>query len=297
MTMAALAPDPAADRGPLTIVAGGGPVPLIVAAAAARAGRPVFIAAIAGEADAGVAAWPHEFLKWGQFGRFESLLAAHKTREVVLVGNVTSRPDFKDIKLDMGTVRVMARVTALLLRGDNDLLTGLIAMLDERGYKVVGAHEVAPELVATSGQLGAHGPDRAMLRDARKAMKAARAIGRLDAGQAAVAVNGVIAALEAYEGTDRMIARVGELRDAGRLRWKGRAGVLAKCAKPQQDLRVDMPTIGERTVRAAAAAGLAGIAIETGRVMIVDRPAVVALADKEGLFIVGREASEGRPKR
>jgi DUF1009 family protein len=125
-------------------------------------------------------------------------------------------------------------------------------------------------------------------------MKAARVIGKLDAGQAAVVINGVIVALEAYEGTDGLLERVGKLRESGRVRWKGRAGVLAKCAKPQQDLRVDMPTIGVKTVRAAAAAGLAGIAVEPGRVMIVDRTAVIELADKEGLFIIGREPEAGR---
>lgn len=288
--------DPIPGRGPLAIIAGGGPVPLVVADAAARAGRPVFIAGIEGEADAAIARYPHEFIRWGQFGRLEALLAEHKTRELVLIGTIMARPDVKNIKLDFGALRLVARVAVLLMKGDNDLLSGLVGMFNERGYTVVGAHEVAPELVATTGQIGAHRPDNDAERDARRAMKAARAIGKLDAGQAAVVINGVIVALEAYEGTDGLLDRVGKLREAGRVRWKGRAGVLAKCAKPQQDLRVDMPTIGVRTVRAVAAAGLAGIAVEAGRVMIVDRTAVVELADKEGLFILGRESDTGRRK-
>ena len=286
--------EPGRGRGALAIIAGGGPVPAIVAAAAARAGRPVFIAGIAGEAGPEIAAYPHEFLKWGQFGRLMALLEAHQTREIVMIGTVNSRPDLRDLKLDMGAVKLMARVAALLLRGDNDLLSGLIGLLNERGYAVVGAHEVAPELVAAEGQLGAHPPDKDMLRDVRRGMRAARAIGTIDAGQAAVAMGGLVVALEAYEGTDRMIERVAQLRAIGRIRLKGRVGVLAKCAKPQQDLRVDMPTIGVRTVRGAAAAGLAGIAVEAGRVMIVDRPAVIELADKEGIFIVGRNRGKGR---
>lgn len=288
--------DPTRGRGPLAIIAGGGPVPLIVADAATRAGRPVFIAGIEGEADAAIARYPHEFIRWGQFGRLETLLAEHKTKELVLVGTIMTRPDVNNIKLDFGAVRLVARVALLLMKGDNDLLSGLVGMLNERGYTVVGAHEVAPELVASAGRIGAHGADKNAERDARRAMKAARVIGKLDAGQAAVVVNGVIVALEAYEGTDGLLDRVGKLREAGRVRWKGRAGVLAKCAKPQQDLRVDMPTIGERTVRAAAAAGLAGIAVEAGRVMVVDRKAVVDLADREGLFILGRDPHAGRRK-
>lgn len=296
MSMIEAAYAPTTGRGPLAIIAGGGPVPRIVADAAARAGRPVFIAGIDGEADESITGHPHEFIKWGQFGRLEALLAEHGTKELVLVGTIMTRPDVKNLKLDFGAVRLVARVAVLLMRGDNDLLSGLVGMFAERGYTVVGAHEVAPELVAGSGQIGAQAPDRRANRDARRAMKAARVIGKLDAGQAAVVINGLIVALEAYEGTDGLIERVGRLREAGRVKWKGRAGVLAKCAKPQQDLRVDMPTIGVRTVRAAAAAGLAGIAVESGRVMIVDRAAVVELADKEGLFVVGIEKGEGKPK-
>jgi len=122
-------------------------------------------------------------------------------------------------------------------------------------------------------------------------MQAARAIGALDAGQAAVVVGGRVIALEGAEGTDTMLLRVAEVRAAGRARWDGRAGVLAKRPKPQQDLRVDMPTIGPNTVRAAADAGLAGIAVAAGKVMIPDRPETVRAADATGLFLVSVEVA------
>ena len=129
--------------------------------------------------------------------------------------------------------------------------------------------------------------------DARTAMDAARAIGELDIGQAAVAVNGLVVAVEAAEGTDAMLERVGELHSKGRVKWSGRAGVLAKCSKPQQDLRVDMPTIGPRTVMGVAKAGLAGIVVEAGRVMIAERAETVKAADESGTFILG----SGRRRR
>jgi DUF1009 family protein len=294
--MSGAVPAPSAAPRPLAIVAGGGPVPLIVANAAARAGRHVFIAGIFGEAGPEIAAFPHEVVKWGQYGRLMALFKEHGILDVVMVGTVVSRPELRDLKLDMGAVKLMAQMAGLLMRGDNDLLSGLIGILNERGFEVLGAHEVAPELVATVGQLGVHGPDKERLQDAKRAMRAARTIGEIDAGQAAVVINGLVVALEAYEGTDRMIERVTHLREIGRIRPKGRVGVLAKCAKPQQDLRVDMPTIGVRTVSLAAAAGLAGIAVEAGRVMIVDRPAVIELANKEGIFIVGRGKGTGDGK-
>lgn len=279
---------PAGGAGaPLTIIAGGGAVPVHVAEAAAAAGRPVMIIGLTGEADERIARFRHEWLKWGEIGRLESLMAAHGAKDVVLIGAVRSRPDFSNIKLDFGAVRILPEVLSLLANGDSDLLSGVIRIFDQRGYRIIGAHEVAPDLVAAAGPLGRRTPDKAGLRDAERAMRAARAIGLVDAGQAAVAVNGRVVALEAAEGTDAMIERVAELRARGRIKWSGRAGVLAKCAKPQQDLRVDMPAIGPKTAEAAIAAGLGGIAIEPGRVMIVERAELVRRADIEGLFVAG----------
>jgi hypothetical protein len=197
------------------------------------------------------------------------------------------RPDFKTFKLDLGAVRVVPKVIGLMARGDNDLLSGVVSIFGDLGFRVVGAHEVAPELVAGDGPLGRHAPDKAARQDVTKAMQAAKAIGLIDAGQAAVSINDRLVALEAAEGTDAMLERVSALRDARRIKWTGRAGVLAKRPRPQQDLRVDMPTVGLKTVKAAAEIGLAGIAVETGRVMIVDRDNAIDLADKAGIFIVG----------
>jgi DUF1009 family protein len=276
------------DRGkPLGIVAGGGSVPLHVADAAARAGRSVFILGIGDEADEGITAYPHAFLQWGQIGRMQKIFNQHDIEDLVLVGNIRVRPDYRKLKLDMGAVRVVPKVISLLANGDSNLLSGVISLLGDLGFKVVGAHEIAPDLVVGEGLMGRNAPDKAALRDIERAMQAARAIGLIDAGQAAVAVNGRVVALEAAEGTDAMLKRVAELREKGRLRWSGRSGVLAKCAKPQQDLRVDMPTIGPKTVRAAIDIGLAGIAAEAGRVMVVDRQTVAAEAESNGIFVIG----------
>ena len=280
---------------PLTIIAGGGSVPVHVAKAARDAGRPLFIVGIDGEADPGISEFPHIWLKWGQIGKFESVLAEHGTKDVVLVGAIRVRPDFSRFKLDLGAIRIVPEVIRLYSAGDSDLLSGVVAILERRGYRVIGAHEIAHDLVADPGVLGKVTIDKAARLDVEQAMRAARAIGLVDAGQAAISVNGRVVALEAAEGTDAMIERVSALRAKGRLKWSGRAGVLAKCAKPQQDLRVDMPTIGMRTIEAAALAGLAGIAVEPGRVMIVDRAEALRRADAEGLFIVAAAIRKGLP--
>jgi len=276
---------------PLTIIAGGGSVPAHVATAAIAAGRPVLIVALKGEADPSVEAFPHEWIGWGDLGRLDQLLASRKARDMVMVGSIRTRPDFKSIKLDLATMKSLKDILAIIVGGDNDVLSGAIKFFERRGQRIVGAHEVAPDLVAGAGPIGRRKPGRDEAADIAVAMRAARTIGAIDAGQAAVAVNGRIVALEAAEGTDQMLERLKALRATGRVRWNGRAGVLAKCPKPQQDLRVDMPTIGPRTIEAAIEIGLAGIAVEAGKVMIVDRAAVIRRADVEGLFVVGEAAA------
>jgi DUF1009 family protein len=270
---------------PLIVFAAGGRVPIQVAAASRAAGRDVMIIGLEGEVDEGIKEFPHAEVKWGQLGRMEQLVRAHGARDLVLVGTIARRPDFSNISVDFGTLRYLPRLIKGMFGGDDTVLANFAKYIEERGFRIVGAHEVAPELVADAGPVAGQAPEGAALADAMLAFDAARAIGVIDAGQAAVAVGRRIIALEAAEGTDAMIERVEALHANGRARWTGRAGVLAKRSKPQQDLRLDMPAIGPRTVEAVARAGLAGIAIEAGRVMIAERSETVALARRSGTFI------------
>jgi DUF1009 family protein len=127
------------------------------------------------------------------------------------------------------------------------------------------------------------------LADVHRALDVARAIGRLDVGQGAVVCRGLVLAVEAQEGTDAMLSRVADLPAALRGRPGASAGVLAKAPKPIQETRIDLPTIGPATVRAVARAGLAGIAGEARRLLVLDREAVIELADDLGVFILGVE--------
>jgi len=275
-----------ASSGRLAVLAAGGSIPVHVATAAVAAGRPVFVIGLDGTADERLRSFPHEMVKWGQLGRIIELIDAHKTREVVLIGAVDQRPDFRNLRIDLGAVRILPRVLSLLVGGDDTVLSGLTKLLEGRGYRVVGAHEIAPDLVAEPGLVAGPRVSAAARADARLALAAARLIGGLDSGQAAVAVQSRVVALEGAEGTDAMVRRVAELRRAGRVKWSGRSGILAKCSKPQQDIRVDMPAIGPQTVKVAAEAGLAGIVIEPGCVMIADRAETIAAAERTGTFIL-----------
>src|SRR5258708_667861 len=145
---------------PLTIIAGGGPVPAHVAAAAVRAGRPVFVVGISGEAEQAIAAFPHEFLSWGQFGRLDQILKTHGSRDIVLIGSVRSRPDFKGITLDLATIRSLKDILAIVVGGDDDVLSGTVRFFEKRGMRIVGAHEIASDLVAAAGILSRTRPGK-----------------------------------------------------------------------------------------------------------------------------------------
>jgi hypothetical protein len=125
------------------------------------------------------------------------------------------------------------------------------------------------------------------LRDIARAMEAVIALGALDIGQGAVVCEGLVLAVEAAEGTDKMLERCAELPEPIRGTARSRRGVLVKLPKPKQEMRVDLPTIGVATVERAAAAGLAGIAIKAGAALILDEAAVIARADALGIFVAG----------
>jgi DUF1009 family protein len=177
-------------------------------------------------------------------------------------------------------------VRTLLSAGDDKVLQMVIGLLESKGRRVIGAHEIAPDLLAMTGPIGSYSPSDDDIRDIAQAAKAADALGRLDVGQGAVSIGGRIVALEGVEGTDQMIERVAALRAEGRISNR-RRGVLVKLCKPQQDVRADLPSIGVSTVLNARKAGLAGIAVEAGRALILDREAVVAAANEAGLFVCG----------
>ena len=277
---------------PIAIVAGSGSAPIQVANAALSVGRKVLIIGIKGEADPGIGAFPHDWIHFGQIGRLLKLLDDHGAIDLVLVGGINARPDFSQLRLDFWTIKNLPEILSIMSKGDDSVLSGAIKMFEARGYSVVGAHEIATDLVSLPGVIAGTKPELSGFSDIKLAFAAARDIGKLDAGQAAVVVNGRIVALEAAEGTEEMISRVSRLHASGRVKWRGRVGVMAKCAKPQQDLRVDMPTIGPDTVTAVDAAGLAGIAIEARQVMIVERDETRRRAELAGVFIFAVDEGE-----
>lgn len=276
-----------APEGPLAIIAGGGTLPSTLAEAAMARGRMVHVLAIRGEADGAIMRFPHTWLKWGEVGKLFATLDDQGCRDLVIIGAVT-RPDLANVRFDFGAIKNLPFLLSLGIGGDDHVLSSVVRFLEGKGYRVHGAGEVAPELLAGEGKLGTKAPSPEDRSDIEVGFSVVAALGRLDVGQAAVVVKGRVLAVEAAEGTDAMLARCAELRHSGSGRRRAPAGVLVKAPKPGQEERVDMPAIGRDTVDKAAQAGLAGIAVAAGRVLIAERAATIAAADEHGLFLFGQ---------
>ncbi len=175
------------------------------------------------------------------------------------------------------------------------MLRFLMGELEREGFAIAGVDQIAEGLTLPEGPLGRLSLTEDSRIDVETAMRAARALGMLDIGQAAVSARGLVLAVEAAEGTAAMLERCADLPSALRGSPTALAGVLAKAPKRFQDRRVDLPTIGVDTVAAAAKAGLAGIVGEAGALLVVDRPAVIKMADELGLFIVGLPRGDAEP--
>src|ERR1043165_3038991 len=246
-------------QGPLAIVAGGGSIPIAVADAVIRRGRRVVLFPVRGWADpAAVERFPHHWVAVGQVGHLARHARAEGCRDLVFVGTAL-RPVLSSVRLDWTAFRLLPLVWRAFRGGDNHLLSGVAGIFQHLGFRVVGAHEVAPEILMPRGNIGTLGPGHRDLADISLGLGLLRALGPFDVGQAVVVANNQVLAVEAIDGTDNMLQRIAELREHGRVATEKGIGVLVKAPKPTQDRRLDMPAIGPRTVEAAARAGLAGI--------------------------------------
>ena len=277
----------ATDDGPLAIISGGGSLPFAVADAAVRRGRRAVLFPIRGCADpARVGAYPHHWVGFGQFGAFCRLAAREGCRDVVFIGAVV-RPALWQIRPDLKTLVQLPKVFAMFRGGDDHLLTGIAKVFEEHGFRLIGAHQVAPEILMPEGLLGRIAPTEREQSDIAKAIALLNATSPFDIGQAAVVADGRVLALEAAEGTDQMLARIVDMRGSGRIAAARRHGVLVKAAKRGQDRRIDLPSIGPKTVDGAARAQLAGVAVVAGSAVVAEPERIAQAADRAGLFVVG----------
>lgn len=275
---------------PLALVAGAGHLPELVAASLDRARRPFRILAVRGFTERAMRRRADAVVDLLDIPGTLRILREWAPAAVVPAGGVT-RPSPAALLNAAHAVR-NRDILKSLAGGDDRLLRAVLSLLEENGHRVLGVHEVAPDLLGRLGRLGKVEPDS----DATLSIATGRAmLGALspfDVGQAAVVAGERVIAVEGPEGTDRMLARARALNRKPFGRGTPAKGtVLVKLPKLGQDLRIDLPAIGPRTVRRAAEAGCAGIAIGAGHTLVIDGEATVAAADAAGLFLIGVEVA------
>lgn len=272
----------------LAIVAGGGRLPPLVSAAALREGRAPVVFAIEGEAEPqAFAPAPVHVMRWGEIGKFFRLSEENRCREAVLIGTIVHRPDYRALVPDLGTVKLIPRILQLMRERDGSLLEGVARIIEENGIHILSPLAVAPDLAMPEGVLAGE-VSPGSVRNIAAAHAAALEVGNRDIAQGAVAVDGRVVAVEDAKGTDALLEQVAQLRRGGKI--ASAAGVLVKCLKPQQDGRHDLPTIGPETAARAAQAGLAGVAAEAGRAILVGRQETIDAFARAGLFLAGLKA-------
>lgn len=263
--------------GRLGIIAGGGALPRRLQSVARAQAWPFYTLGLRGQADA--ATNPDAWVRLGAAGKAIDLLKAEGVDTLVMAGHVR-RPAFAELKPDLRTLQLFARLGRRAL-GDDTLLRAVAQELEAEGFRIIAPHEIDPTLLSPVGALSHRQPTPAEHADILRGIDVARTLGHLDIGQGCVVQQGIILAVEAVEGTDAMLSR------CQKLRRKGAGGVLVKACKPQQDTRLDLPTVGLRTLTKAYQVGLAGIAIQAGASLLLDRDEVRETADRLGLFVTG----------
>ncbi|MEK9969594.1 MAG: UDP-2,3-diacylglucosamine diphosphatase LpxI [Ferrovibrio sp.] len=264
----------------LGLIAGGGQIPALIRDTCRAEGRPLYIAALNGFCDAAtVVDTEHGWFDLPQVGTLMKALQSAGVQEVCLCGHV-AKPDFASLKPDWKGTLLIPRLLKAALTGDDAILRVVIDTFEREGFRPVGADALMESLLVRERAYGSLRPTQDQQADLAAALLAARQLGAEDRGQAAVAARGQVVGLEDDAGTDALLRRMAADPRA-------RGGVLVKCVKPQQDRRVDLPTVGVTTVENAAAAGLAGIAVEAGAALMVNDGAAAAAADRLGLFLIG----------
>ncbi len=275
----------------LGIIAGSGQLPIKIIDACKSSNRAIFVIALEGQTpEATVSGVPHMRVRLGAAGKIINRLRAEGVADLVLAGGIR-RPSLLHLRPDWWAIKFLIKSRAYGA-GDDGLLQAIVHALEiEEGFRIVSPDSIVEHLLAQSGFISTEETDLGpYMHDIQIGIQAARELGRRDEGQAAIVRNGRVVALENEAGTDALLkSLIGNHPSEKPIPG---SGVLIKMAKPQQENRVDLPTIGPDTVSLAAAAGLAGIVIEASRSLIIDQEAVCRLADSTGLFVRAMESSE-----
>jgi len=269
----------------LGIIAGGGKLPRRLLQACDAQGIHPFVVAFKGQTDPETYdGREHIISRLGAAGGIIKSLKAHNAMDLVLIGSL-KRPHLPDLRPDLFTAGFFARLGMRAL-GDNDLLSSVRAELEKEGFTLHGVHKFVKDLLAEEGALGKISPSKKQWVDIDRGIEVSQALGRMDVGQSAIVYDGHVLGVEGAEGTDELIRRCAAYK-------KGKkGGVLVKTCKPQQDLDLDLPTIGSNTLELCAQARMDGIAVHAGHTLIADPEETAQAADKQKMFVIGVQVDD-----
>lgn len=240
----------------------------------------LFIVAINGETDSALLEGiDHIWVNIGEIGMAMDAMRKANIVEVVFVGSL-KKPDIFSLSVDKMGAKLLAKIVKDKFFGDNKLLSVLTDFLEDNGFKVIGVQEILKDLVVEVGEFTVLKPSEQDRLDIELGLKVVKELGMLDIGQGAIIENGVVLGVEAIEGTDNLIKRCGELK-----RTQAAGGVLIKLSKPNQELRMDLPTIGIETIKNMHISGFKGIVIEARKAIFLDKEEVIAFANKHEMFV------------
>lgn len=272
------------------IIAGEGAFPIDFLAQLSPKYLP-FVLKINGLADLSLDKYDGKWVGIGEFGKMFKALKASNVKRIAFIGYV-KRPDISKVSFDGRGLLMLPSILSAAKKGDDALMRIILSEFEKEGFEIVGPEEFESKIIAPIGQITELLPSSNDFQDIEKAWEIAKSIGRFDIGQGCVVADGVVLALEAQEGTDEMLKRVAKLPSHFIGSSMARKGVLLKCAKPIQDKRIDLPTIGLSTLENANAAGLSGIAIEAGAALLAHKDQLIAKANEYSMFIYGYKGND-----
>jgi UDP-2,3-diacylglucosamine hydrolase len=276
----------------LGLIAGNGKFPLLVLDAARSRGYEVVVAAIREEADAAIEQHGAAVVHWLGLGELSKLIETFQREgvsEAVMAGQVKHKQIFSSIRPD----RKLARLLLSLTTRNTDSLLGAVAkVLAEEGIHLQSSTALLEPMLALPGVLTRRAPTDSERTNITYGRAVAHHVARFDIGQTVVIAEAACVAIEAMEGTDEAILRAGALMRTlpGEASTLSRALTVVKVAKPNQDMRFDVPVVGVHTVEAMQRAGASCLALDAGRCLMLDRERMVAMAEAAGIAIVAEEA-------
>lgn len=273
------------DMETLGLLAGIGHLPVDVAQSAKKLGYKVLAIAVVADTDPELPENADVFytINVGKAGKILQTLKRHDVKNVTMIGKVTKEVLYKNgaIIPDLTTIRLLS---SLPDRKDDTIMNAIVKLIEDAGMHVMDQTVLIQPLLPEPGVLTRRKPTEQEWKDMQFGFRVAKELGRMDIGQTVVVKNQAVMALEAIEGTDACILRGGFL---------GKGGVIvAKTAKPAQDNRFDMPSVGTTTLTSMIHAGATGIVIEAGRTLLVDRKRTLAMAEEKDITIVSMDGSE-----